>query len=280
MANCLVLTGFGINCEQESLAALKLAGAKKAEIVHISEIISGDKRIKDYQFIIFPGGFLDGDDLGSAKVQVNRFKFSPVKDTRKKLIDELFEFVDSGNIALGICNGFQFMIKAGILPGELGARSKGHSTLNTQHPTHSQVATLSFNDSGRFEDRWTYLTVNPKSPCVFTKGLDKLYLPVRHGEGKLICDAKTLAAIKQKNAFAMQYSDEKFKPTMSYPDNPNGSLFSIAGLCDKTGRLFGLMPHPEAFVFKTNHPRWTREKTGEPDGLKIFKNAIKYLKQV
>lgn len=265
MAKCLVLTGFGINCENESLAALKLAGAKHAEIVHISQILSGEKRLNNYQFIVFPGGFLDGDDLGSAKVQVNRFKYSYIGDTRKRLSEELKEFVDKGNLALGICNGFQFMVKSGILP-------------MTNDTTFSQEATLTFNDSSKFEDRWVYLKVNTKSPCIFTKGIEKLYLPVRHGEGKFFTSNTVLNRIKKNNLFVLQYADENYNVTYEYPLNPNGSMFSIAGVTDKTGRLFGLMPHPEAFIFKTNHPRWTRESLGEPDGLKIFRNAINYFK--
>ncbi len=265
MANCLVLAGFGINCETETATALELAGAKKADIVHISDIISGEKRLKNYQFIVFPGGFLDGDDLGSAKVQVNRFRHSYIARAKTKLSDELLEFIEKGNLAMGICNGFQFMVKLGILPF-------------TDRKNITQEATLTFNDSGRFEDRWVFLKVNKKNPSVFTKGLEKLYLPVRHGEGKFIASEKTIEYIKKHELYALQYADENNKPTMEYPLNPNGAMFSIAGITDRTGRLFGLMPHPEAFVFITHHPRWTRTDIDEPDGLKIFKNAINYLK--
>lgn len=265
MAKCLVLSGFGINCEVETSTALKLAGAKHVEITHISDIISGAKRIKDYKFIVFPGGFLDGDDLGSAKVQVNRFRHSVITSIRRKLSEELINFVEKDNLALGICNGFQFMVKLGLLP------ATGNQTLK-------QEATLTFNDSNRFEDRWVWLKVNQKSPCIFTKGLEKLYLPVRHGEGKFLTSKTIFYDIKKLELHALQYADKNNNPTMEYPLNPNGSMFSVAGITDKTGRLFGLMPHPEAFLFKTNHPKWTRENIHEPDGLKIFKNAINYLK--
>lgn len=265
MIRCLVLTGFGINCEVETAEALRLAGAKKVEIVHISEILTGAKRIRNYQLIVFPGGFLDGDDLGSAKVQVNRFKHAIIKTTKKRIVDELLEFIEMGNLALGICNGFQFMVKLGLLPG-------------IEDKCLIQKATLTFNDSNRFEDRWVMLRVNKNSPCIFTKGLSYIYLPVRHGEGKFITDAQTLEWIKKLELHALQYADRNGEPTMEYPLNPNGSLYAIAGLTDKSGRLFGLMPHPEAFIYKTNHPRWTREEIDEPDGLKIFKNAINYFK--
>ncbi|MCX7990423.1 MAG: phosphoribosylformylglycinamidine synthase subunit PurQ [Proteobacteria bacterium] len=262
MAKCLVLAGFGINCELESRNALILAGAKSVDIVHISELTEGNKRLKDYKLIVFPGGFLDGDDLGSAKVQVNRFKYAKIKDTQKRLVDDLFEFVAKDNLAIGICNGFQFMTKAGILP----------------KPDLVQRATLTFNDSGKFEDRWVYLKVNKKSKCVFTKGLEGLYLPVRHGEGKFFCEHDTLTNIMDNYQVVLQYADESYNVTAEYPYNPNGSLRSIAGICDNSGRLFGLMPHPEAFIYPVNHPRWTREDVTEPDGLKIFKNAINYLR--
>jgi len=265
MAKCVILTGFGINCEQECKWALELAGAKSVEIVHISQILEGEKRLNDYQFIIFPGGFLDGDDLGSAKVQVNRFSYAKIKQNKQKLMDSLIEFISKGNLALGICNGFQFMVKAGIIP----------TIDNTNN--FKQVSTLTFNDSGKFEDRWVYLKVNQASPCIFTKGLEKLYLPVRHGEGKFFCNNDVLKEIISNNLFVLQYSDETYNPTMAYPYNPNGSHYSIAGVCDKSGRLFGLMPHPEAFIFPQHHPRWQRQNITEPDGLKIFKNALKYL---
>ncbi len=262
MVKCLVLAGFGINCEIESSNALYLAGAKSVDIVHISDLIEGNRSLKDYRLILFPGGFLDGDDLGSAKVQVNRFKHAKIRDTQRKLVDELIDFIAKDNLAIGICNGFQFMVKAGILPV----------------PNFIQQSTLTFNDSGKFEDRWVYLKVNKKSPCVFTQGLTELYLPVRHGEGKFLCAKNTLKSIIEENLVALQYADETFNVSTEYPFNPNGSLESIAGICDKTGRLFGLMPHPEAFIYPINHPRWTRDKIYEPDGLKFFKNAINYFR--
>ncbi len=262
MAKCLVLSGFGINCEFESKNALLLAGAKSVDIVHISALIDGDKSLKDYKLVVFPGGFLDGDDLGSAKVQVNRFKYKKIKNGKRRLMDELLDFVAHDNLAIGICNGFQFMTKAGILP----------------IPDFNQRATLTFNDSGKFEDRWVYLRVNTKSPCIFTRGLKGIYLPVRHGEGKFFCSKTVLEQIISENLHVLQYATSDFNITEKYPENPNGSQMSIAGICDRSGRLFGLMPHPEAFIYPANHPRWTREIIKEPDGLKIFKNAINYLR--
>jgi phosphoribosylformylglycinamidine synthase len=172
-------------------------------------------------------------------------------------------------LILGVCNGFQLMVKSGLIPG-LG-ESYGHQTV-----------TLTFNDSGRFEDRWVYLKVNPDSPSIFTRGLKGLYLPVRHGEGKFIPrDEGVLAELARKNLIALQYSDPEYKnPTMDYPLNPNGAVSAVAGICDETGRLFGLMPHPEPYLYFVNHPRWTREKVPEEGmGLALFRNAIEYIRK-
>lgn len=144
-----------------------------------------------------------------------------------------------------------------------------------------QQATLTFNDSGRFEDRWVNLNVNKQSPCVFTRGIEKLYLPVRHGEGKFVApDKATIDSLRIGNQIVVTYVDpDTYEPTQKYPLNPNGSQSSIAGICDPTGRIFGLMPHPEAYLHRTNHPRWTREKLAEDgDGIAMFRNALEYLK--
>ncbi len=167
---------------------------------------------------------------------------------------------------LGICNGFQLLVKLGLLPA-----------LGGQY--FERQVSLSLNDSARFEDRWVHLAANPQSPCVFTKGIDQIALPVRHGEGKLIPkDAATLDALEAGNLVTLRYADPKTgKPTQEYPYNPNGSPRAIAGLTDPTGRVLGLMPHPEAFNHRTNHPRWTR---GEDRtlGLAILAGGVNYLK--
>jgi phosphoribosylformylglycinamidine synthase len=144
-----------------------------------------------------------------------------------------------------------------------------------------QQTTITHNDSGKFEDRWTYLKVNTESPCIFTKGIERTYLPVRHGEGKFVCaDTDVLKKLKETNQVVINYiNPQSGEPTIAYPDNPNGSQFGIAGVCDPTGRVFGLMPHPEAFLHRTNHPRWTREELPEEgDGLRMFRNAYEYVK--
>ncbi|MCK4839703.1 MAG: phosphoribosylformylglycinamidine synthase subunit PurQ [Desulfobulbaceae bacterium] len=265
----IVITGNGTNCETEMAHACKLGGADQVDIVHMSQLIHGEFSLDDYHFLNLPGGFLDGDDLGAGQAGAHRFKHVEVITTGEKLIDQLQRFIKAGKLILGVCNGFQLMVKAGLLPGF------------DQRYDDRQVS-LTHNDSGRFEDRWVTLKVDPESPCVFTKGLDSLYYPIRHGEGKLVTmtDA-VLDRIKADNLVALRYTDPKTnQPTMEYPNNPNGSPDGIAGICDPTGRLFGLMPHPEAFLHRTNHPRWTREELPEEgQGVVLFRNAVNFIRE-
>jgi len=263
----IVLTGNGTNCEMEMAHACKMGGADVVDIIHLSELLYGEKRLDDYSFLNLPGGFLDGDDMGSAKAGANRFLHARIRESRDMLFDQLIKFIRDGKLILGVCNGFQLMIKLGLLPALNGDYTK-------------QSATLTYNDSGRFEDRWVYLKANPQSPCVYTKGTDMMYLPVRHGEGKFIAGSSAvISQIKKKNLYALQYCNEKGIPTMDYPGNPNGSISALAGICDESGRLFGLMPHPEAFLYPVNHPRWTREKlTREGQGVVLFRNAVNFIR--
>lgn len=263
----IVLTGNGTNCEMEMAHACRLAGAEKTDIVHISELLYGEKHLSDYNFLNLPGGFLDGDDLGSAKAGANRFLHAPISGAEEMLIEELLKFINAGGLILGVCNGFQLMVKLGLLPALGGNFTK-------------QSTTLTFNDSGRFEDRWVYLKANAQSPCVFTRGIDMVYYPVRHGEGKFVPEnGAILEEIEKKNLVAFQYCNAGGSVTTDYPANPNGSINAIAALCNETGRLFGLMPHPEAFLHRTNHPRWTREDLPEDgQGLAIFQNAVTFIR--
>lgn len=263
----LVFFGNGINCEHETAHANMLAGFDP-DLIHMNEFAEDPRKIHAYSFINFPGGFLDGDDLGSAKAQSVKWKHQKMAGTDRRLIDELVRFVDDGKIIIGICNGFQLLIKTGLLP----AMGKSYGR---------QTATLTANDSGRFEDRWTHLKVNPFSHCIFTYDMDKIYLPVRHGEGKCVVDsAENLSSMRAGGNIVLQYADSTGAVTATYPDNPNGSVDSIAALCDDTGRIFGLMPHPEAYVRRVQHPRWTREEVEEEgDGLRIFKNACTYISE-
>jgi len=262
----IVLTGNGTNCEMEMAHACKLAGVDVVDIVHISELLFGEKRLSDYTFLNLPGGFLDGDDLGSAKAGVNRFLHARIADSNEMLIEELLQFISEGKLILGVCNGFQLMVKLGLLPALDGNFTR-------------QSSTLTFNDSGRFEDRWVYLKANFQSPCIFTKGIDVVYYPVRHGEGKFVPESDAiLEQIEKKNLHAFQYSLADGTITLDYSANPNGAVHAIAGICNETGRLFGLMPHPEAYLHRTNHPRWTRENLPEEgQGLIIFRNAVNFI---
>jgi phosphoribosylformylglycinamidine synthase I len=263
----IVTTGNGTNCEMEMAHACKLAGFDQVDIVHISELLCGTKRLDDYDFLNLPGGFLDGDDLGSAKAGANRILHACVAGTDEKLFAQFTRFIAQGKLILGVCNGFQLLVKLGMLPGFDGHYDR-------------QSVTLTYNDSGRFEDRWVRLTADPASPCIFTKGIADCELPVRHGEGKFIAqDEATLKRLQAEHLITLRYCDEQGRPTTTYPANPNGSADAIAGICDATGRIFGLMPHPEAYLHRTNHPRWTREDLPEEGaGLALFRNAANFMR--
>jgi phosphoribosylformylglycinamidine (FGAM) synthase-like amidotransferase family enzyme len=266
----VVIAGNGTNCEREAANACRLAGAEIVDIVHIAELLAGRTRLDDYHFLNLAGGFLDGDDLGSAKAGANRLRNAPVHGSTERLIDQLRRFIADGKLILGVCNGFQLMVKMGLLP----ALDRNYE---------EQVTTLTFNAGGRFEDRWVYLKADPASPCVFTRGLKGLYLPIRHGEGRFVARSEEVREkIEERHLAPLKYSDSDYRaPTMKYPMNPNGSMASVAGLCDETGRLFGLMPHPEAYVHRTHHPRWTREENlpEEGMGLWLYQNAVAFIRR-
>jgi phosphoribosylformylglycinamidine synthase subunit PurQ / glutaminase len=248
--NVLVLRGPGSNCDQETAFAFQQAGAT-ASLCHINQLIRHERRISDYQVFVIPGGFTYGDDIAAGRVLGNELKV--------KLGEDIKQFVEGGGLILGICNGFQVMTKAGILP-DMGKPD-------------APPLTLTNNDSGRFECRWVNLLINKKSPCVFTRDLDSIYLPVAHGEGKVVTDMRGL---RELNA-VLYYTDEMGDRQAGYPYNPNGSMDNIAGVCDSTGRIFALMPHPERHIRFTQHPQWTRKKAKEfGDGFAIFQNAVKF----
>jgi len=254
MVRALVLAGYGINCEVETAFAFRKAGAE-AKIIHFNDIAASPALLDAFDILAVPGGFSFADDLGSGKVLAIKLKHR---------IGEAFgRFVEEGKLVIGICNGFQVLVKLGALPN-----FKGNFT---------QEATLTFNDSGRFEDRWVHLKGNAKSRCIFTRGIDDIYLPVRHGEGKFVAkDEATRKRLWEKGCIALQYVDAAGK-LAGYPWNPNGSVDNVAGICDEAGRVFGMMPHPEAFTHCTNHPHWTRNGLPEEGaGLKIFRNAVEF----
>ena len=247
----LILRAPGTNCDEETAFAFEQAGATVSS-AHVNELVRGDKRIADYQILVFPGGFTYGDDISAGRILANELKL--------KLGNDIQRFVEDGGLILGICNGFQVLVKAGILPQSADA---------------GQKLTLAGNDSSRFECRWVYLSIDKKSPCVFTQGISSLYLPIAHGEGKVMAEAEALRGLK----VVLRYADKEGNVSADYPHNPNGSVDSIAGICDESGRIFALMPHPERFLRWTQHPRWVREANREwGDGFAIFRNAVEWVR--
>ena len=249
----LILRAPGTNCDEEAAYAWQLAGAE-AETWHVGRVLESPEGLDAFQVLTLPGGFSHGDDLGSGKILATRLG--------TVLGDPLRRLLDRGGLVLGICNGFQVLVKAGLLPGrpEAGA------------------ATLTHNDSGHFESRWARLLPAP-GPCPFLDDDRPIELPVAHGEGKFVlADPDGLAKLEAAGQVVLRYADPDGRPTADYPANPNGSTGAIAGVCDPTGRVFGLMPHPERYVDPLHHPRWTRRGLGgEADGLRIFRNAVKAL---
>ena len=250
----LILRAPGTNCDIETDFAFRQAGAEVVS-VHVNRLIRREQLLSDYHIMVIPGGFTYGDDIAAGKVLAN--------ELRLKLGEDIMRFVEGGGLILGICNGFQVMVKAGILP------EPGDSSLSR--------LTLANNDSGRFECRWVHLGVNKESPCVFTKGIESMYLPVAHGEGKVVADPEVLPGLN----VALYYTDGHGDREAGYPHNPNGSVSNIAGICDSSGRVFALMPHPERHIRGTQHPQWTRLGAKEyGDGFQVFLNAVKWAKSL
>ena len=264
MCRVLVPVGYGLNCEDETAHSFKMVGAEVRK-VFLKDIIESPQILDDYQILAMIGGFSFGDHIAAGRVLANVYKFD--------LGDAVQRFISDGKLIFGECNGFQVLVKAGILPGFKGDYG-------------TQRATLTYNDSNVFEDRWVHLKVNLNSRCVFTRDVEELYLPVRHGEGKFVVESQVvLKKLKENNQIVLQYADKKTgKPTMKYPQNPNGSVDAIAGICDPTGRIFGKMPHATAYLSPYNHPQWTRQRgegtlPREGGGVQIFRNAVEYVKE-
>ncbi len=282
--NVLILRTAGTNCDAETDVAFQVAGAETA-LVHIQQLISRKISLLDYQILAIPGGFSYGDDISAGILLATEMKH--------KLTDALHQFIDDGKLILGICNGFQVLVRAGLLPATEG-NNPCKAEENTAPrvgavpcacpPEIAQRATLAMNTSAKFECRWVHLETQ-QSPCIFTKNIKaRVYLPVAHAEGRFTAPPEVLEQIVSNNQIVFRYGSGAQSPLMErvvteYPHNPNGSDANIAGICDTTGRIFGLMPHPERFLTKWNHPRWTREHLPEEgDGLAIFKNAVNYAK--
>lgn len=259
-----VLSGFGINCETETMAVFEMAGAT-ADRVHVNRLVTGNIQLSDYQIMAIPGGFSFGDHLGSGRLLGNRLRFG--------LREQVREFVKAGKPVIGICNGFQVLVKMGLLPGD-------------DDVSLTQTASLALNDSGHYEDRWVTLEVDPKSPCIWTNGIERIRVPVRHGEGKFVTDDKEmLDRWDQRGQLAVRYADPDSEyPSLAddvlpYPISPNQSWRNIAGVCDPSGLVFGLMPHPEANHSTWLGATWTREEIehGEGEGMTIFRNAVEFV---
>ncbi|MDP3181426.1 MAG: phosphoribosylformylglycinamidine synthase I [Desulfobaccales bacterium] len=263
----LVLYGYGLNCDYETQFAFARAGAEAVR-VHASELISGQVSLWDYHLLAVPGGFSWGDDHGAGVILALRLKLA--------LGTALREFIAAGRLVLGICNGFQVLVNLGLLPGFKGREGE-------------RLVALIPNDCGNFRDAWVHLKVLP-SNCLFTQGLELLELPIRHGEGKFYAPREVLQELADGGQIVIKYATAAGEAAGGkFPENPNGSLMDIAGICDASGRVLGLMPHPEAHITSTQHPTWTLDaetwrRRGEPypekagAGLTFFKNAVEYLR--
>ncbi len=244
----IVFRTAGTNCDVETANALRLAGAE-TEVIHVNELVRKEKSLENFHLAVIPGGFADGDYIGSGKVFANKLKF--------RLFDEMKSFVEDGKLLWGICNGFQVLVKAGFLP----AFEKKYGEQNV---------TLAFNSSGHFQDEWITIRNAGAKHCIYAKGVEKIYCPVNHGEGRF--DVKNNEVLKKLY--------EKDLVVFKYSPNPNGSLDDIAGICDETGRIFGLMPHPEKNIYFFSDPRSTRSQLQEKgEGMVLFENAVNYAKK-
>ncbi len=253
---CLLRTD-GTNCDNETSYAFEKAGAE-CKMVHVNQLRTGEEDLSHYQLLVLSGGFSYGDDVHSGKILA--------VELTSFLKESLQSFVDSGKPILGICNGFQVLVRTGLLPdGRMGHIN----------------STLMNNDSGRFECRWINTKVE-ESPCIFTRGMTGSIISMQsaHGEGKFFTDQEQLKKLENSNRVVFRYVNDSGSPTMEYPYNPNGSLNSIAGICDETGLVLGLMPHPERFVELHQHPNWRRGHLESAHGLPVFINAVNYCQQM
>jgi phosphoribosylformylglycinamidine synthase len=262
----LILRAPGTNCDVETAFAFERAGGK-AERVHVNRLLENPRLLSEFQVLCIPGGFCYGDDIAAGRILASQMQHH--------LRDFIRKFRDEGKLILGICNGFQALIRSGVLLPD--------------GPDGTPAATLAWNASGKFEDRWIRLRTTP-SKCVFFQGIETMTMPVAHGEGRFVArDEATLRRLEAGGQLPLRYApwdEDAPHPTpltpqaslVSYPDNPNGSQLDVAGVCDETGRVCGLMPHPERHIDPTQHPQWTRRKEQPEagDGLAVFQNAVRY----
>lgn len=252
----LILRAPGTNCDNETAFAFQQAGGKP-DVVHINRLLENPRLPREYQILCVPGGFSYGDDIAAGRILANQI--------RHHLEQTLTEFKAEQKLILGICNGFQVLIKSGVLLPEDGRLGP--------------AATLTWNDSGKFEDRWVQLKTDG-TRSVFLRDIPSMYLPVAHAEGKFVTrNTDILNRLDEEGQLVLRYAGKHAGANgqVAYPENPNGSLANVAGVCDESGRVLGLMPHPERHIDPTHHPRWTREVvTDAGDGLAVFKNAVQY----
>jgi phosphoribosylformylglycinamidine synthase I len=260
----LILRAPGTNCDEESAHAFALAGGTP-ERWHVNRLLESPAKAAEFQILCLPGGFSYGDDIAAGRILGNQIEHH--------LADTLREFRDAGKLIIGICNGFQILLKTELLVPKDSAGPQ---------------ATLATNERGKFEDRWVRLAVTPSasttSECVFLAGISEMELPIAHGEGRFVPrDAAVLESLRANGQLVLKYVALDSQPStlnpqpVSYPANPNGAVDDVAGICDATGRVFGLMPHPERFVDPTQHPNWTRGPQREVgEGLRVFQNAVRY----
>lgn len=251
----LLIRSPGTNCDLETAYAFEKAGGQ-ADRVHLNRVLENPGMLHDYQILALSGGFSYGDDISAGRIVSSFF--------RHHLMEAVHKFRDDGKLILGICNGFQILIKTGLLleDDEQGLPS----------------TTLAWNDCQMFQDRWVNLKVGSEH-CVFLKDIPRMYLPIAHAEGRFVArDEATLDALAANGQLCLTYAaNREGEDDISFPDNPNGAQRHVAGMCDATGRIFGLMPHPERYIDRTQHPRWTRGEGNDPgDGLKIFQNAVAF----
>jgi phosphoribosylformylglycinamidine synthase len=263
----LVLTGYGINCEEETAFAFNTAGSS-VRIIHINDLIENSKILDEYQILVFPGGFSYGDDTGSGKALANRMK--------NNLFEMIKKFIERDTLTLGICNGFQVLVNLGLLP--MLEKFDGTAT-----------AALEYNESFRYQCRWIDVMIEKDSPSVFTKNIERMHIPIAHGEGNFYAPENIIMQIESKNLVSMRYiKNDGTRADSEFPYNPNGSMNDIASICSPNGRIMGMMPHPERGMFFTQRDDWTllkekyiREGKDHPvysDGIELFRNAVNYFK--
>jgi phosphoribosylformylglycinamidine synthase I len=248
----LILRAPGTNCDAETAFAFERAGGQP-EVLHLNRLLEEPRLAAEHQVLCIPGGFSYGDDVAAGRIFANQI--------RHHLADVLAEFREAGKLMLGICNGFQVLIKSGLL-----------DTDDTQGP----AASLSWNESGRYVDRWVHLNAEG-SNCVFLSGVEQMFLPIAHAEGQFTArNESSLEQLQQGGQLVLRYAASGDAATSS-EYNPNGSMADVAGICDQSGRVFGMMPHPERFIDPTHHPQWTRSpQPKEGEGLQLFHNAVRY----